>query len=396
VLYQVSRRGRVTVEAIEVGPLASVATVLAHREVVRQLRRYEGLSGRLVELWDRYVLGLADQAGRFNPFPAGSEAFEAWHELRKLPDLIQIRLASLGEGGIPRHAEAALRAEVEILAEELAHYRRVVEAAATQPGRGLIAAPDLSKLRRHYPSIDEVVGRTDLGPVRDDVVRLVDRAHFSGEIDHNSIGELVGRMARARSSKGVDEVLAELRHALDVGSSLPAGGAGSPRVFTGIKENRLPEVRRALGLDESFTLEPLTEIDALYKIGDVIHIDSVKHTPRALRRVVDDGSDHLKSLGKWASDDANRRVRVVVDSEADWATLVLAKKGDKSVISKLAEEDIPLRLAGRDFSVNRLDELDKLLTDAFARAHVDKNYGAALEKALEGLDETLGFLGFSP
>lgn len=240
------------------------------------------------------------------------------------------------------------------------------------------------------------MGRTDLGPLRDDVVRLVDRAHFSGDIDHNSIGELVGRMARARSSKGVNEVLAELRHAVDVGSSLPAGGAGSPRVFTGVKENRLPEVRRALGLDESFTLEPLTEVDALYEIGDAIHIDSVKHTPRALRRVVDDGSKHLDDLAEWTTRGSNRRIRVVVDSEADWATLVLAKKGDNSVIWKLGDNDIALRLAGRDFSANRLTELDKLLTDAFARADVDKNYEAAFKKALEGLDETLGFLGFRP
>jgi hypothetical protein len=136
--YSVDARGRVTVDGIRCGSTARVAEILAHAGVVRLLRRYEGVLGRLRQLWDRLV-SLSGRTGAFvNPFPPGSQAFESWLELKKLPEIIEARRAALGDALGTEH-EALLRRDVEFLESEVAYHQGVVDQLTLEAGAGFVA-----------------------------------------------------------------------------------------------------------------------------------------------------------------------------------------------------------------------------------------------------------------
>src|SRR5260370_41786148 len=131
------------------GEGGSVADILAHEEVRGVMRRYEGLTGRVRELFDR-MLSL-NSSLKFQP---GSAGWESWHELEKLPELIKLRTDRLGKGALTLEREAQLRAEVEFLDHELAYHQRVVDQGVEEAGRGFVAATGDSTLaaaKRGFP-----------------------------------------------------------------------------------------------------------------------------------------------------------------------------------------------------------------------------------------------------
>jgi hypothetical protein len=143
VLYSIdAETGRVTAKGVICGEKALVKDVLAHTETVKLLNRYEGVTGELRQLWERFV-SLAPEAAKDlkNPFPPGSQAFESWFEVKKLPKIIESRMKDLekGSGMLGKEAEDGLRREISVLQDDLARHKAAVDALAVEKGSGFIA-----------------------------------------------------------------------------------------------------------------------------------------------------------------------------------------------------------------------------------------------------------------
>ena len=130
VLPRLGRRGQVGVRAVQIGEAASLGDILAHREVIGLMRRYEGLTAEAARMWDELIGGTVEAGGRINPFPPGSQAYNSWFELRRYPERIQSRVARLGDAVDPHEADL-LREDLEVFQSELAHHRRTVGDPAT-------------------------------------------------------------------------------------------------------------------------------------------------------------------------------------------------------------------------------------------------------------------------
>jgi hypothetical protein len=140
VYYSINSEGRAVVDVVKYGPKATVGVVLAHESVVKMLRRYDGLLGRLTELIDklRSLAGFPAK-GAPPPFPPGTLAFESYGEAMKLPEVIASRRAALGTA-LGTESENALRREISYLENELARHEQVVNQMVAEKGLGYIAA----------------------------------------------------------------------------------------------------------------------------------------------------------------------------------------------------------------------------------------------------------------
>ncbi|GAA0924738.1 hypothetical protein GCM10009558_036980 [Virgisporangium aurantiacum] len=134
--YTPGPRGEIVFGGIRCGATANVLEILAHAEVVRLLRRYEGLTGQVRRLWDAMLsLGGPNPA---RPFPPGSMAFESWLEMQKLPEILEIRRAALGQA-IGRDGEELLRRDVEFLEAEYRRHAEVVDQMIIERGANFVA-----------------------------------------------------------------------------------------------------------------------------------------------------------------------------------------------------------------------------------------------------------------
>ena len=126
---------------VSVGPQARVADVLVHGDAVRRMERYRGLAGGMRRLGERMRAWLGGAQG-VNPFPPGSIAHEAWHEVEKHVALLEVRHARLAGGVLDDAAARRVRQEIAILEGKLSEYRLVVEDALESgvyvPGRGWV------------------------------------------------------------------------------------------------------------------------------------------------------------------------------------------------------------------------------------------------------------------
>jgi hypothetical protein len=144
VLYEIEEgTGKVVVKGVVCGEKALAKDVLAHSETVHLLTRYEGVSGKLRELWER-MLSIAGHKGGDalkNPFTPGSQAFESWLETKKLPGIIKDRVKSLesGAGFLTKEAEEGLRREIKVLEDDLARHQTNVDRLAAEQGTGFVA-----------------------------------------------------------------------------------------------------------------------------------------------------------------------------------------------------------------------------------------------------------------
>jgi hypothetical protein len=164
VLYKVDEKtGRVVVLGLKAGPEATLAEVLAHEDVVQLMRRYEGFSGRVRQLWDK-ILVVAGKGENVCPYPQGSRAWEAWHEIKKLPDLVTARMLKYGSG-VRAANESTLAADLEFLEDELKQNSKILDTMVAEDGVGFVAKTGDSTraaLKAGYPLPEGVKDAEDL------------------------------------------------------------------------------------------------------------------------------------------------------------------------------------------------------------------------------------------
>jgi hypothetical protein len=137
--YKVDKEtGKVEVTGMRVGAKASVEDVLAHQTVIKLIRRYEGTTGKIRQLWDKLRSLGGKTPANVNPFPPGSQAYNSWLEVKKLPAMIEARSAKYGPH-LTKDAEAALRQDIEFLETELAQHQKVVDQMILEAGEDFIA-----------------------------------------------------------------------------------------------------------------------------------------------------------------------------------------------------------------------------------------------------------------
>jgi hypothetical protein len=139
--YRIDKVTRaIEVVGIKAGEHANVGEILLHEGTVQLLERYNGTVGKIRRLWDDFKKMFGARGSV--PFPPGSEAFNSWHELQKLPAIIEARQARLGSGVLAHDAEAALREDTAFLENELEHHKGIVEQASLEEGADFVASAD--------------------------------------------------------------------------------------------------------------------------------------------------------------------------------------------------------------------------------------------------------------
>jgi hypothetical protein len=139
VYYQVDKTtGRVIVTGLAAGPEATLAEVLAHENVINLMRRYDGATGKLRELWEKLLALLGKSPRDANPFRAGSKAYDSWNELYKLPDVVNAQFLKY-KGGVTAANESTLARDLEILEEEARRHRKIVDEMVLEAGDGFVA-----------------------------------------------------------------------------------------------------------------------------------------------------------------------------------------------------------------------------------------------------------------
>ena len=128
------------------GPGASEKEILGHAKTARGMLEYQGLLGYLRNLLDRLVLAMR---GKTEP-KKGSRAWEAKHELEKLPDLVYGVYEDLKAGKI---SEAAAASKMKDLQAQMLRYEQAVHELGE--GKGFIASHDnvtKSAIEKGYPA----------------------------------------------------------------------------------------------------------------------------------------------------------------------------------------------------------------------------------------------------
>lgn len=124
------------VPRIVAGPGARAADIRLHVETARNVLQLHGAFGRVRHLLDRF----ADWAFLHGEPPAGTRAWEARQELRKLPDVIEARMREAAHPDLTAHQRAQIEADIAHLHEQVAAHRRTLADLDLNPGRGFIAA----------------------------------------------------------------------------------------------------------------------------------------------------------------------------------------------------------------------------------------------------------------
>ncbi len=187
VVYHVDSEGRAVVDGIRCGPEATAGVILAHEGVVAELRRYDGVLGKIRELIDKVRSLAGFPAAGVNPFPAGSQAFESFYELEKLPEVIASRQAALG-ASLGTESEDALRREVEYLQSEMVRHEAVVDQMVAEQGAGFIAASGESTTKAISEGMPALAGN----PLVSDPAKYYYRANPGGQPPY-----ILQRMANA-------------------------------------------------------------------------------------------------------------------------------------------------------------------------------------------------------
>ncbi|MBK7538218.1 MAG: DUF4157 domain-containing protein [Myxococcales bacterium] len=149
VIYEVGAGGKTSVAHVRVGPGAKVGDILAHTDTIAMLNRYSGLTGKVRQVWDRLRSFAGMGKAAQNPFPAGSQAFNSWHELEKLQQLMGYRRHLLQEllhkSPTATEAQVALRKELDFLENEFDVHQRAVDALVHERGPGAISMTEATK-----------------------------------------------------------------------------------------------------------------------------------------------------------------------------------------------------------------------------------------------------------
>jgi hypothetical protein len=147
-LHYVRRPGRLGIgtdiepTAVRVGRSALLDDILVHRTTIARVTRYNGVVGKLRGLWDRL---LVDTAG-INPFRPGQRGWEAFEELRKIDELIELRRSQWNPASLDPQT---LDEEITFLEGRRAYHEELVQAAhetGAIQGIGHIDASDIGKV----------------------------------------------------------------------------------------------------------------------------------------------------------------------------------------------------------------------------------------------------------
>jgi hypothetical protein len=139
IFYEVDKTtGRAVVKGLSAGPEAKLVEVLAHENVVKLMRRYEGATGKLREIWEKLLAIVGKSPKDANPFPAGSKSWESWNELQKMPELVEATKLKYADG-IGKANERALAKDLEILETEARRHQKIVDEIVLEAGEGFVA-----------------------------------------------------------------------------------------------------------------------------------------------------------------------------------------------------------------------------------------------------------------
>jgi hypothetical protein len=145
--FKVDREtGKIEITGMRVGVKATLEDVLAHGTVLKLVRRYEGVTGKVRQLWDKLLSLGGKTPANVNPFPPGSLAYNSWLEVKKLPAMIDARATKYGPH-LTKDAEAALRQDIEFLESELARHQKIVDQMILEAGEDFVAKAGDSTLK---------------------------------------------------------------------------------------------------------------------------------------------------------------------------------------------------------------------------------------------------------
>ncbi len=157
VQYELDREGLVKSVTIKAGRSATADDVRLHARTAELMLGYRGLSGSARLLLERIKAFLTGSA---KPPPVGSRAWEAKLELDKLPRVIEARMKLL-EKGTDAATAAKLRAEIEVLNDQLVRHKETFDRLDLEAGTGFVAAEadhHAKAVAAGYPSLDKAEG----------------------------------------------------------------------------------------------------------------------------------------------------------------------------------------------------------------------------------------------
>jgi hypothetical protein len=132
---RIMRLGIVVDVKLVVGPNVRPIDVMLHGDTVHAMKRYVGVSGTLIRALERARSIFA----RDGMPPFGSKAWESWHELKKLPAIVEQRLEMLRTGALDPRAEATIHADIQRISRQVDEHRATLARMDTSPGEGYIA-----------------------------------------------------------------------------------------------------------------------------------------------------------------------------------------------------------------------------------------------------------------
>jgi hypothetical protein len=153
--YEVDANGLIKNVHMRIGRGARPVDIQLHGRTARLLRRYGGISGRVLQLIERLNVFIA----KYGDPPVGSRAWEARFELEKLPRIMRERAKRLARGGLGADEELDLRIELMDLEAQLLRHRATLDAMDLEPGEGFVAAARDEEIKTHAP---DLLSRSDL------------------------------------------------------------------------------------------------------------------------------------------------------------------------------------------------------------------------------------------
>jgi hypothetical protein len=146
VAYTHNDRGVITGIEVHVGDGAQARHIAGHVNTITTMQRYQGLSGRVRALLDRFNQWLT---GHPSAGP-GTLAWETRNEVEKLQGLVDARANELSDPDLTPEHRRALERELNDYEQQLREHLATAERVTNEPGRGYVAAED-SNAQQNVP-----------------------------------------------------------------------------------------------------------------------------------------------------------------------------------------------------------------------------------------------------
>jgi uncharacterized protein YoxC len=175
----------------------------------------------------------------------------------------------------------------------------------------------------------------------------------AGELTHDDLGTVLGKLGRAKNDNQVNEALAELRNARRI---IEAGeqAAGEPVHIS---------ASRARAKKLGFDIDKINEADALYRGADGnVHVEEVKATANALVDKLRKDPQQIDNLVAWQRLGPGRVAEIVIDTDEGWTDLFGIVRG-RPALNHIIESGLPLRIGRRRFTNKQLRELRRAVEE---------------------------------